>query len=202
MIKSAKFFVPSLMFILLLAGCGQSGPSVTGSEVLVATESLDVKFIRVKSFSNSYMLFGGTTLKHRDAFFKVSLVGIDIDTAKYLYARFPDFHMCKSAGAPIAQREARQLNIVPANNKVLKTLKKALSEHKKSLQDDNKRACVMIKGDVLHFKSAVVRENGVGGQLASGREFLFDSKSRPAPLWTNPSSRQGFWKTVLPATIL
>ena len=158
--KFAKFFIPCLLLILLTAGCGQPDPSVTGRDVLVSTKSLDVKFIRVKSFSNSYLLFGGIALNHRDAFYTVSLAGIEINTAKYLYARFPDLHMCKSAGAPIAKKEVRQLDIVPADNKVFKTLKKAVAEYKKSLQEGNKKVCVMIKGDVLQFKSAVIRENG------------------------------------------
>lgn len=162
MMQSARSFVPFLMLILILAGCGKSGPAVNGKEVLVSTSSMDVKFIKVRPFSNSYLLFGGTALNHSDAFYKISLAGIELKTAKYLYARFPDFQMCKSAGAPLAQREVRQIDIVPADNKVFKILKKALAEHKKSLEpNDDRKAIVMIKGDLLQFKSAVIRDNGM-----------------------------------------
>jgi hypothetical protein len=167
MINSIRNILFLLMLILLLTGCSQSDTTIEGKEVLVATDGLDVKFVRVKPFSNSYLLFGGAALQHRDAFTKITLAGIELKTARYLYARFPDFHLCKSAGAPLAKREVRSLDIVPADGKILKILRKALAAHDKSLEGDGKRPCVMIKGDVLRFKSCVVRANGqnITGEL-------------------------------------
>lgn len=146
------------VFVIFSSGCGDSGPIITDDQVIVQTDKLDVTFSKVRSFSGSYMVFGGTALNQSAAFFNVSLAGLDVNTARSIYARYPDFDRCKSPGAPIAQQSISQLDIVPASNSITKTLKRALSQHRKSTEDVNENVCVTLVGRVLKLQSAFVRE--------------------------------------------
>ena len=120
--KPTKCVILILAFMFLLVNCGgESGPTVTDNEVIVKTGSLDVHFSRVKPFAQTYLIFGGMELKQSDAITKVSLSGLEIATARFIYSRYPDFHACKSPGAPLAQKALRQLDIVPADSRVLAT---------------------------------------------------------------------------------
>jgi hypothetical protein len=147
-----------LLSVLMPLGCSPSNTEITENEVIVAAGQLDVRFSRVRSFAGTYMLFGGAENNHGNAFTKITLFGLEQSKAKYIHARFPDFHKCKSPGAPLAQKETRDLDIVPADSKVLKNLKKSLAAFNKSITDDGERVCVRLKGEVLKLTSVVVRE--------------------------------------------
>ena len=151
-------FLAVLIFPPLLVNCSQSAPSLTDEEVVVKAGQLDVHFSRVKPFAATYMLFGGAENNHGNAFTQITLFGLEQNKAKYIHSRFPDFYKCKSAGAPMAQKETCQLDIVAADSKVLKNLKKSLSEFNKNVGNDGDRVCVRLKGEILRLTSAVVRE--------------------------------------------
>jgi hypothetical protein len=152
-----KFFIPILATMSLLVSCSESGPTVTTDEVIVKTANMDVHFVRVKPFAQTYMIFGGMEMNQSDAFSKVSLSGLDINTARYIYSRYPDFHQCKSPGAPLAQKGIRQLDIVPTDSQVMKDLRQTLADHETSIQQGGKRVCVRLEGEVLKLRSAIVR---------------------------------------------
>lgn len=152
------FILISTISVFIIACCGQTGAKVTGEEVIVAAGQLDVHFSRVTPFEGTYMLFGGAENNHANAFTKITLCGLEQSKAKYIHSRFPDFYMCKSPGAPLAQKETCQLDIVPADSKVLRSLKKSLDLFNKSLNDDRDRVCIRLKGEKLKLTSVVVRE--------------------------------------------
>ncbi len=159
MIKLTKRFIPILGIIFLLANCGESGPTITDNEVIVKTGSMDVHFSRGKLFAQTYLIFGGIEMKQSDAIAKISLSGLELSTARFIYSRYPDFYACKSPGAPLAQKAIRQVEIVPADSKVMDDLRKTLADHQASLQESGKRVCVRLEGEVLKLESAVIREN-------------------------------------------
>lgn len=145
-------------FALVFSGCGKSGPVITDDQVVVQTDKLVVTFDTARSFSNSYMVFGGATLNQSAAFFNVSLAGLEVGTARSIYSRYPDFDRCSSPGAPLAQQSINQLDIVPANAGVTKTLKKALSLNEKQTAGVSENVCVTLIGRVLLLRSAVLRD--------------------------------------------
>ena len=149
-----KIFITAVAIMSLLVSCSQSGsgPSVTTDEIIVRTANMDVHFARGKPFASTYMIFGGIETNQSDAISKVTLSGLNIRTARSISARYPDFHLCKSPGAPLAQKAIRQLDIVPANSEVTKILRKTLSEHQTGT-----RVCVGLEGEVLKLTSAIVR---------------------------------------------
>lgn len=93
-----------------------------------------------------------------DAFSSISLAELPIRAARSIYASYPDFHLCKSPGAPLAQSSVVDLDIVPAGSGVLKKLRKVLAQHKASIHQGGDRVCVKLEGEVLKLTSAIVRE--------------------------------------------
>lgn len=159
MMKFIKSFVPILAVVFLFMNCGESGPTITDNEVIVETGTLDVHFSRVRPFAETYLIFGGAEMKQSDAITKISLFGLEINTAKFIHSRYPDFYACKSPGASLAQKALRQLDIVPADSKVLEDLRKTLADYQASINQSGKRVCVRLGGDVLKLESAIVRQD-------------------------------------------
>jgi hypothetical protein len=160
MMKQTKCLILILAVVFLFVNCGgESGPTVTDNEVIVETGTLDVHFSRVKPFAQTYLIFGGIEMKQSDAFTKVSLSGLEVDIARSIHARYPDFHLCKSPGASLAQKALRQLDIVPADSEVMEVLRKTLADHQTSIGEGGKRTCVRLGGEVLKLDSAIVRQN-------------------------------------------
>ena len=157
--KLRKIFFTAVAIMSLLVSCSQSGsgPSVTTDEIIVRTANMDVHFARGKPFASTYMIFGGIETNQSDAISKVTLSGLNVRTARSIYARYPDFHLCKSPGAPLAQKAIRQLDIVPANAEVTKILRKTFGEYQTGTVQSDRRVCVGLEGEVLKLTSAIVR---------------------------------------------
>jgi hypothetical protein len=155
-LRTFLFFV--LAVIPLMAGCSEAGPTITNGTVVVATDHMDVHFERVEPFEQTIMVFGGLETNQGDAISKVVIVGLSLDDARPIYARYPDFHMCKSAGAPLAQKATRQFDIVAASPPVQRKLRRAIAEHEASLRQGGERVCIKLKGGVLELTSARVRQ--------------------------------------------
>ena len=85
------------------------GPDLTinGDEVLLATGDLDVVFSKGKTFEDTYMVFGGGHLEHRNALANVSIAGLSMRHAKPIARRYPDFDRCASPGAEKAAIPSR-----------------------------------------------------------------------------------------------
>ena len=96
---------------------GPGGPDLTveGDQVLLATGDLDVRFAKGKTFEDTYMVFGGGELEHRNAVANVTIAGLSLRHAKPIYRRYPDFHRCASPGAGIAKDKIVQLDMIPAD---------------------------------------------------------------------------------------
>jgi hypothetical protein len=156
--KSKRFVFPVIGLLLLLVSCSQSNTTITDKEVIVKTNSMDVHFSRVRSFGNSYIIVGGAEITHGDAFSKITLAGLDINTARNIYSMYPDFHLCKSPGASMAQTATLDFDIVPANSKVMKNLRKTLKKHHEMIHNDGDRVCVKLEGMVMKLTSVTVRE--------------------------------------------
>lgn len=139
---------------------GSSDPDVTinGSEVLLKTAHLDARFSQKRSFNGTYMLFGGGQLDHPDAVSNVSLAGLHVEDVKRIAARYPDFYMCRSEGAPLAKEAVVDLDLIPADGKTRKTLGSALDQFNENIQNGGDRVCVSIRGHELDLESVEIRE--------------------------------------------
>jgi hypothetical protein len=158
------------------------GPDLTinGDEVLLATGDLDVRFSKRGSFSDTYMVFGGGHLDHRNAVANVTLAGLSVREAKPIYRRYPDFHRCASPGAALAKDKVTQLDMVPVNGKTLRLIKSSLEDFDESIRTGGDRVCVRLRGSHLKLKSVEVREvaENVTDTFKMTDFYLVDSASR------------------------
>lgn len=161
LVKSIICFLP---VVLLIAGCSQPSQSTqltqptSGEEVIVALTNLDIHFERSGSFSETYMVFGGSDLSEEDMIEKISIYGIPMDKAISIYERYPDFHKCNSPGAALAKNELVDLHIIPADSEVLNILKNTISQYEKNLKNDGDRISVKLEGEVLKMTKGIMRK--------------------------------------------
>jgi hypothetical protein len=155
------------------------GPDLTisGDEVLLATGDLDVRFTKGKDFDDTYMVFGGAHVDHRNAIANVTLAGLSVRHAKPIYRRHPDFHRCASPGAALAKAKVVQLDMVPADGKALDTLRSSLEEFGDNIREGGDRVCVHLSGSRLELDSAEVREVGeeISDRFDRAEFYLVDS---------------------------
>ena len=142
-----------------MAGCSQSGPSITDEEVVVSLKQMDVHFDRAWDFSDTYMVFDGGDLSRTDTINKISISGISMEDVISIHRMYPDFHKCGSPGAALAKKALLHLDIIPVDSKVLKKLKEMLSQHEKNLHNGGDRICVKLEGEILEMTNAFLREN-------------------------------------------
>ena len=154
--------------------------TINGDEVLLATGDLDVRFSKGKPFEDTYMLFGGGHIEHRNAIANVSLAGLSVRHAKSISRRYPDFYRCASPGAALAKDRIVDLNMVPANGEMLDFLKSSLEEFNDNINNGGDRVCVQLSGSRLTLTSVEVREVGenVTDTIKMSDFYLVDSASR------------------------
>ena len=158
-----KNLLISLVLILsglaILVNCGKETVQIDeDGDLAVETADFDVYFELLDSFSETYMVFGGGQSRHRNSFSKISLSTISMEDARPIYEYYPDFHMCSSPGAALAKDAVGQMNIVPADSTVLKSLKEVLSAHEASIKEGGDRVCVQLEGKMLEMISVIVRK--------------------------------------------
>lgn len=142
--------------LCLLASCGTSGPVVTSSEVIVSTDDIEYTLDLGTPFSNAFMIFGGLASDRSDMLSKVTIAGLPMDEARDIYDRYPDFHECKSNGAPLAQEATQSLHFVPRTDEVFDVLSEALAAHEESLSAKGGRVSVRVTGKRMELSSATV----------------------------------------------
>ena len=157
----AVYLIMIFIGFALITGCGMNSDSVEfgeDDELIVDAGDFDVYFDLMEPISETYMVFGGQHMKHKNAIGSVTLAAISMTDAIPIYERYPDFHRCASPGAARAKKAVNQMNIVAADSDVLDTLKAVLSEHNDSIRQGGDRVCVRLDGAVLEMTAAVVRE--------------------------------------------
>ena len=159
--KQLIWVVSILAGMSLLVNCGRDDVQMDEEgELVVKAGELSVHFERIEPISETYMIFGGQHLQHKNAISSISLSTLSMEDARPIYANYPDFHMCASPGAALAKEAVGHMNIIPANSDVLDSLKEVLSEHRKSLQPGGGRVCVRLEGTTLEMTAAMVPKVG------------------------------------------
>jgi hypothetical protein len=158
-----KNFLLSLVAILtvmaMLLNCGKEAVQIDeDGELALETSDFDVYFELIEPFSETYMVFGGSQMRHKNSFSSIILSTISMEDARPIYANYPDFHKCASPGAALAKEAVGEMNIIPSDSSVLDSLKEVLSEHKASFKDGGDRVCVKLEGKMLEMTSVIVRK--------------------------------------------
>jgi hypothetical protein len=128
------------------------------NELYVEAGELDAYFELLEPFSETYMLFGATRATHKEEFNEFSLHAISMADLRPIYREHPDFYMCKSPGAPRAQKAVQSMNIIAADSSVLEALNEAVSESNNSTGKGIDRVAVYLEGVKLELTAAIVRK--------------------------------------------
>ena len=128
------------------------------NELYVEAGDLDVYFELHEEFSETYMLWIAKRETHKSAFNEFFLDGISMADLRPIYRAYPDFYMCKSPGAPRAQKAMQPMNIIAADSSVLKALNESVSEFNSSPGDGIDRVTVYLEGVKLEMTAAIVRK--------------------------------------------
>jgi hypothetical protein len=160
-----KLFIAILLIVVVYGGYTYIKPTLEESETLsnitiennevaVNLDDYQAKFLEREPFRETHMLFGAEYFKEKNLINPITLFGLDIESAKSIYKKYPDFHKCSSAGASVAQSKTQNLSIIPATNKVLEDLKEVVEKQKVNFEKGLDRVCVNIIGKGLSMDSA------------------------------------------------
>ena len=127
------------------------------NELYVEAGEFDVYFELLEEFSDTYMLFGGNRETHKEAFNEFSLAAGSMQDLRPIYREHPDFYMCKSPGAPRAQKVVQSMHIIAADSSVLEALNEVVSEYKNSIGKRDDHVAVYLEGVKLEMTAAIIR---------------------------------------------
>ena len=128
------------------------------NELYVEAGDFDVYFESHEKFSETYMLWGAKRETHKAAFNEFFLDGISMADLRPIYRVYPNFYMCKSPGAPRAQKAMQPMNIIAADSSVLKALNEAVSEFNNSPGEGIDRVALYLEGVKLEMTAAIFRK--------------------------------------------
>jgi len=130
------------------------------NELYVEAADVDAYFELHEEFSETYMLWIAKRETHETAFNEFFLDGISMADLRPVYRAYPDFYMCKSPGAPRAQKAMQPMNIIAADSSVLEALNEAVSEFNNSRGKGIDRVTVYLEGVKLEMTAAIARKAG------------------------------------------
>jgi hypothetical protein len=128
------------------------------NELYVEAGDVDAYFELLDEFSETYVLWIAKRETHEAAFNEFFLDGISMADLRPIYRAYPDFFMCKSPGAPRAQKAMQPMNIIAADSSVLEALNAAVSEFNNSPGEGIDRVAVYLEGVRLEMTAAIVRK--------------------------------------------
>lgn len=161
--KSLICIVVILAAVVVLRGYWQRSAKeavafTEDNELYVEAEDFDVYFELLEPFSETYMLFGGNRETHKAAFNEFWLAAGSVADLRPIYRAHPDFYMCKSPGAPRAQKAVQTMHIITADSSVLEALNEAVSEFNNRIGKDSERVAVYLEGVKLQMTAAIGRQ--------------------------------------------
>ena len=139
---------------------GGGGPRIEGSLVIVETADLEATFIRMEPVDEVYMVFGGNAQHHSNLLTDAFVAGLPVRDARMISYDYPDFHLCKSPGAKLAQRQTQDLSFVAADRTAKKRLRQTIDLHAERLGADGERTCVAVRGARIALESVKHRDSG------------------------------------------
>ncbi len=181
-----KAFLALVVIGLIVVGSYSYFKIVSLGTITITTEVVTyeagdygAKLLDSREFQNTYMLFGGGYFEDKNLMNPIALAGIEIADAKRIYARYPDFHLCASPGAALAQPKVKHLNLIPADGQVLDELMATIEEYEDNLGNDGDRVCVSLTGEIQVIRSALPEHNiGITDQPLRQTFHLIHSSER------------------------
>jgi hypothetical protein len=158
-----------VVFVLLIVagywlmntlGVSGLGPRVDGRQLVIETSDLEVSFSRMGDLSESFMVFGGNNDQLKNSMTHVTLSALAMPHVRTIHQSYPDFHECKSPGAPQAQRLTETMSLIGADRGAQSALIDVVNLHKQQVGGGGERTCVTLTGAQLDLDSVRLRHDG------------------------------------------
>lgn len=158
-----------VVFVLLIAagywlmntlGVSGLGPRVDGRHLVIETSDLELRFSRMGDLSESFMVFGGNNDQPKNSMTHVTLSALAMPHVRTIHQSYPDFHKCKSPGAPQAQRLTETMSLIGADRGAQSALIDVVNLHKKRVGGGGERTCVTLTGAQLDLDFVRLRHDG------------------------------------------
>jgi hypothetical protein len=126
------------------------------------TQDFEVHFTAQATLYETFMLFGGHhDRKLRNSFSDFSMGALEIREATLIQQRYPDFHLCKSPGASVAQSKIRNLSLIMQNQQAADVVEDAIALHSQRLADGAERTCIELRGNQAEPVTVHLKEDGM-----------------------------------------
>jgi hypothetical protein len=133
--------------------------TATGS--IKHTNDFDVQFTQQATLVDTFMIFGGHIDRNLpNSLSDYSLGALEIGDAVQIQQQYPDFHLCKSPGAKIAQQKIRNLALITETQEVAELVEDAIELHSERLEQGNELTCIELRGQHMEPVSVMLREHG------------------------------------------
>ncbi len=147
------------------------GPQVSAREVVVETQQFRVRFTKLGSFSDSFMVFGGNADRVTNSTTDATMATLAMRHAELIHLTYPDFHRCASPGAAQAQRLTETSHFIGVGRSAKRTLAKAVKLHGERVRGNGERTCLSVSGAQLVFDSIALKHDGRDMTSELGRTF-------------------------------
>jgi hypothetical protein len=149
------------LFVYMSMSGQEISLQTTASGTVRQTDDLEVLFNPQESLYETFMIFGGhVDRKLRNSFSDYSMGALEIGEATLIQAKHPDFHLCRSPGATLAQSKIRNLTLVMENPQAAEIVEDSIELHNERLAEGGDRTCIELRGNRVEPVTVRLREDG------------------------------------------
>jgi hypothetical protein len=157
---------PIIAALLIVAAIftwfGQNDVTVETTEMgtVKYTDDFKVYLTQTENIVESFMIFGGhLDKKLHNSISDYSFGALEINEAAAIKRNYPNFHLCKSPGATIAQRKIQTLSLIAENQEASDILEDTVALHDERLYEGGERVCVELRGYQVEPTTILLKEN-------------------------------------------
>jgi hypothetical protein len=157
---------PIIAALLIVAAIftwfGQNDVTVETTEMgtVKYTDDFKVYLTQTENIVESFMIFGGhLDKKLHNSISDYSFGALEINEAAAIKRNYPNFHLCKSPGATIAQRKIQTLSLIAENQEASDILEDTVALHDERLYEGGARVCVELRGYQVEPTTILLKEN-------------------------------------------
>jgi len=145
------------------------GPVVEGRQVVVTSQSWEVRFARNGPVKGTYFVSDADSRDYSDRPLNAVLWVIDAEVAREYLRNYPDFHLYGSDSSQRLRDVASPLAVIAATSPAYNDLHSLVAEDDERASTHGERLCVTLAGTALTPESATSLESGADDPSAAQR---------------------------------
>lgn len=159
-----------IIFLIIVAATfvwlGNNGSDITVKTTAMGTikytDDFEIHLTQAGRLFDTFMIFGGhLDRKLHNSFSDYSLGALEIGEASLIQRDYPDFHLCKSSGASLAQGKIRSLSLIAENQEIADILEDSIALHDERLTAGSERTCIELRGYQVEPTTILLKENSM-----------------------------------------